>query len=115
MNWKPRHANCKGPQPKWMLTLKVGEVIARPNGAWRIVRDLSRYANGELRSVCLVIRRCSWTRRCYTYLNANDLRTFGYRRVPGEGAAARDAAGPQDSRSDSGRGVAAATADLLRC
>ena len=78
---KLRHANCLEPQPRWMLTLKVGHVIAKPHGPYRIVRDVSRYGNGDLRSVTLAIRRCSWTHRCYTILNYTDLRIFGYRRV----------------------------------
>lgn len=78
---KLRHPLCLGPQPRWMLTLKVGHVIARPNGAYRIVRSVCRYGNGDLRSVTLVIKRCSWTHRCYTILNASDLRQLGYRRI----------------------------------
>lgn len=77
-----RHANCLGPQPAWMLTLRVGHVIARPNGVYRIVREVHRYKNGDLRSVSLVIRRCSWTHRCYTILNANDMKQLSYRRIP---------------------------------
>lgn len=76
-----RHPNCLEPQPRWMLTIKVGHVIAKPKGPYRIVREVTRYANGDLRSVSLVIRRCSWTHRCYTILNYTDLRIFGYRRV----------------------------------
>ncbi len=79
---KLRHANCLAPQPTWMLRLKVGHVIARPNGSSRVVREVSRYRNGDLRSVTLAIKRCSWTHRCYTILNANDMKQLGYRRVP---------------------------------
>ncbi len=67
-------------QPRWMLTLRVGAVITN-GGAWRVVGDLSRYRDGRLHTVSLVIRRCSWTGRCYTVLNATDLRLMGYRRV----------------------------------
>lgn len=76
-----RHANCIAPQPQWMRTLRVGHVIAKPNGPYRIVRKVTRYGNGDLRSVTCVIRRCSWTHRCYTILNYTDLRILGYRRI----------------------------------
>lgn len=78
---KLRHANCLEPQADWMLTLKVGHVIARPNGRYRVVREVSRYGNGDLHSVTLAIRHCSWTHRCCTILNYTDLRILGYRRV----------------------------------
>ena len=68
-------------QPKWMLDVRVGDVIARQNGSWRIVREVSRKSEGRLRCVTLAIRRCSWTNRAYTVLNDNDLRQCGYRRV----------------------------------
>ena len=64
-----------------MRTLKVGDVIARPHGAWRIVREVSRYKNGDLRAVSLLIRRCSWTHRCYTVYGYNDLRMMGFRKI----------------------------------
>lgn len=77
-----------------MADVRVGDVIARPHGPWRIVREVTRYKNGELRSVTLAIRICSWTRRCYTILGYTDLRVLGYRRV------ARNAKlnGPLDAR-----------------
>lgn len=78
----PRSSLCKGPQPAWMISLKPGHVIQRPGSRFRVVREVSRYRNGELRSVTLAIRHCSWTGRCYTILNASDLRILGYRRVP---------------------------------
>jgi hypothetical protein len=65
----------------WFRTLQVGDVIAERRGVWRIVRAISRKANGDLYAVYLVIRRCSWTHRCYTVLNANDLRTRGFKRI----------------------------------
>ena len=68
-------------QLPWMADLRVGDVIARPNGAWRIVRAVSRYKNGDLSSVTLAIRRCSWTRRGVTVLGYTDLRRLNYRRV----------------------------------
>lgn len=81
-------------QLSWMHDLRVGDVIAREHGPWRIVREVTRYKNGELRSVTVAIRRCSWTRRCSTILGYTDLRVMGYRRV------ARNAKlnGPLDAR-----------------
>lgn len=79
--WKPRHANCKTPQPEWMMRVKVGDVLRRFDGPFRIVREVSRYKNGELRSVTFAIRRCSWTGRCYTIYGNVDLRVLGYRLV----------------------------------
>jgi hypothetical protein len=50
-------------QLPWMNTLQVGDVISN-GGRWRVVREVARYGNGDLRSVTLVIRSCSWTGRC---------------------------------------------------
>lgn len=88
-DWRGRRT-----QLPWMTDLRVGDVIAREHGSWRIVRKVTRYRNGELRSVTLAIRVCSWTRRCYTILGYTDLRVLGYRRV------ARNAKldGPLDGR-----------------
>ena len=69
--------------PKWFDDVQVGDVIAKPHGPWRVVREVSRNRNGSLYSVTLAIRRCSWTHRCYTILNFTDLRTFKYRRIAG--------------------------------
>ena len=69
--------------PKWFDHVRVGDVIAKPRGAWRVVREVSRRQDGTLYSVTLAIRRCSWTHRCYTVLNFTDLRTQRYRRIAG--------------------------------
>ena len=71
---------CRTQLP-WMADVRVGDVIAKGNGPWRIVREVTRYNNGELRSVTVAIRRCSWTRRCFTILGYTDLRILKYRRV----------------------------------
>ena len=68
-------------QLPWMRTLQVGDVLAREHGPWRIVRRVSRYDDGDLRSVSFSIRRCSWTHRCYTVYWYNDLRMMGYRKI----------------------------------
>lgn len=62
-----------------MLELQVGDVLwnkCRTDA--RVVRKVSRYANGDLRCVSFAIRRCSWTNRCYTVLHAMDLIYRGY-------------------------------------
>ena len=82
MEWKPRHPNCLRPQPDWMMRVQVGDVIRRGDGPFRIVREVTRYGNGELRSVTLAIRRCSWTHRCYTVLSYTDLIHRGFTKVP---------------------------------
>lgn len=50
---------------------------------YRVVREVTRYSNGDLRCVILVIKRCSWTHRPFTVINYNDLRYQGYELVPG--------------------------------
>lgn len=67
-------------QLPWMKSLQIGDVITN-GGRWRVVREVTRYNNGDLRSVTLAIRSCSWTGRCYTILNYTDLRCLGYRKV----------------------------------
>lgn len=69
-------------QLPWMRDVVVGSVLKSGSGAWRVVREVHRYANGDLRSVTFTIRHCSWTGRCYTILGYTDLRILGYRMVP---------------------------------
>lgn len=68
-------------QLPWMKDVVVGSVLAEGSGAWRVVREVCRYADGDLRSVTFTIRRCSWTGRCYTILGYTDLRMRGFRMV----------------------------------
>lgn len=70
-------------EPRWFKIVRAGDVIAERNGAWRVVRQVTRRANGQLHSVTLVIRRCSWTHRCYTIVNRHDLRLRGFRLIAG--------------------------------
>lgn len=79
--WTGREHPWRVPQPSWMRGLKVGDVIRKGDGPFRVVRELMRRRDGRLYSVSLTIRRCSWTHRCYTILNATDLRQQGYRQV----------------------------------
>lgn len=66
-------------QPEWMRSVKVGDVLINAAGQYRVVREVSFYPNGNLRSVTFVIRRRSWTNRAYTILGFTDLRMQGYR------------------------------------
>lgn len=67
------------PQPEWMFAVRIGDVLQAATGTYRVVRDLSRYASGELYHVTFVIAHPSWTGRATTVLNASDLRTRGFR------------------------------------
>lgn len=70
-------------QLPWMADLRVGDVIQKGTAPPRVVRQLSRYKNGDLSSVTLAIRRCSWTGRSYTVMGYSDLITMGYEKVAG--------------------------------
>lgn len=70
------------PDPGWFDAVVVGSVLQERGGPFRIVREVSRCANGCLRAVSLVIRRRSWTGRAYTILSANDLKTRRFTMVP---------------------------------
>lgn len=55
--------------------LQVGDVIKSPSGAFRVVRLVDRPTERRI-FVGLTIRKCSWTRRCYTLLCRYDLRAY---------------------------------------
>ena len=62
------------PQPPWMRSVKVGDVLTNRNGrSQRIVRAVSFYTCGALSCVTFTIRHCSWTHRCYTVLTYVDI------------------------------------------
>jgi hypothetical protein len=69
------------PQPSWMAAVKVGDVLRSGSKTLRVVRKVSRFKDGSLRSVTFSIRHCSWTRRPYTVMGYTDLRLLGYARV----------------------------------
>jgi hypothetical protein len=56
-----------------MLDVKVGDVLASGSGSYRVVREVSRFADGELRAVSFAIKRCSWTGRPVTCVSYTDL------------------------------------------
>jgi hypothetical protein len=62
-----------------MKRVVVGSVLAEGSGAWRVVRAVSRYPNGDLYGVTFAIRHCSWTGRCYTVCHYSDLKQRGFR------------------------------------
>jgi len=65
-----------------MAGIVVGTVLREgSNGPLRVVRAVKHLPGGRT-WVTLVIRRCSWTRRPTTTLNATDLRTRKFRVVP---------------------------------
>lgn len=66
-------------QKPWMRTIRIGDVLEDCNGTQRVVRSVSRYKDGDLRSVTFTIRGCSWTGRCYTVLTFTDLNYRGFR------------------------------------
>jgi hypothetical protein len=66
-------------QRLWMRTVQAGDVLVSPSGSMRVVREVSFYGNGDLHSVTLAIRRCSWTGRPYTIYDYTMLRTLGWR------------------------------------
>ena len=63
---------------------RVGDVYRARNGVLRIVRHVSvcqndrALVNERKTWVYFTIRRCSWTRRCYTLYNLAELEYFGY-------------------------------------
>jgi hypothetical protein len=69
------------PQPEWMARVQVGSVVREASGRMRMVRSVTRHADGRLCAIALTILRCSWTRRCYTVVMANDMRQRGFRLV----------------------------------
>lgn len=64
---------------RWFDTVQVGDVLEAPGGRHRVVREVSRYRNGELRSLTFAIKKCSWTGRPYTQYGFTDLRMQGWR------------------------------------
>ena len=68
-----------GMHPEWMRNVQVGSVLVSGYGAYRVVRKVSHFSNGNLRAVYFVIRRRSWTNRAYTVMTYNDLRMQGYK------------------------------------
>lgn len=56
-----------------MAYVKVGDVLQMPSGTQRVVRKVSFFENGDLRSCHFAIRKCSWTGRAYTCYGFTDL------------------------------------------
>jgi hypothetical protein len=61
----------------WIWKVRAGDVLRSRSGTLRVVRRVSQ---GRSRvHVFFAIRHCSWTHRCYTLLERNDLIQNGYR------------------------------------
>lgn len=69
---------------KDLMQTRVGDVLRAPNGVLRIARHIAPCKN--LRSyvperrtwIFFTIRRCSWTKRCYTLYSVAKLMEMGY-------------------------------------
>jgi len=61
----------------WIEKIQVGDILLEGDTP-RIVREV-HHREGGYCAVTLVIRRCSWTRRCYTVINSNDLKQRRFR------------------------------------
>jgi hypothetical protein len=63
---------------------QAGDILRAPNGVLRVVRHVSLCNNARAQCIerktwiFFTIRRCSWTRRCYTLYNIAELREMGY-------------------------------------
>lgn len=78
-------------QPKWISQIEKGDVLRTRSGTLRVVRYVNhhfiprrrgrhrKYEGIPRTSVSFTITRCSWTGRCYTTMNGNDLVQMGYR------------------------------------
>ncbi len=66
----------ENPQADWILSIKEGDILLERGKKPRVVRTVSRHLKyGTWHTwVTFVIKRRSWTNRCYTVLNEHDLR-----------------------------------------
>ena len=80
------------PEYRWILDLKVGDVVRAPDGSLRVVRYVQHYSRESIckTTVGFIIRRCSWTRRCYTIYTGGDLATMGYKPTRAKARLAKD-------------------------
>lgn len=62
---------------KYLQGIQKGSVLRFPNGDLRVVRKATFWPDGNLHSVTLAIRRCSWTGRCYTVIDRVTLKHPG--------------------------------------
>ncbi len=70
------------PAYAWIKRIQKGDILEARSGTLRIVRSV-RHNGPSLpkTSVTFTIRHCSWTGRCYTVVNGNDLRQMRFRPV----------------------------------
>lgn len=64
----------------WIKKIQKGDILKAPNGVLRVVRRVDRLRDtvGGT-TVFFTIRRCSWTKACYTAMNGNVIAKYGYR------------------------------------
>ena len=60
----------------WIRKIRKGDILRAPSGLLRIVREVAHSDKGTYLS--FVIKRCSWTQRCYTTYVGVDLVRLGY-------------------------------------
>lgn len=75
-------SNLRPLAPDWRDTIRMGDVLRiGADGTFRVVRYCNYKQNGILVGVSFIIRHCSWTGRCHTFLGRGDLRSAGYRKT----------------------------------
>ncbi len=64
----------------WRDTLQVGDVLLTKSGSPRIIRRVYYRKNGFIGGIRLTIKRCSWTKLCYTSIGRVDLEQRKFRK-----------------------------------
>lgn len=64
----------------WIKRIRKGDVLRAKSGRLRVVRAV-QHSGPSIPKTCVTftIQHCSWTGRCYTVYNGNDLRQMGFR------------------------------------
>lgn len=83
MTTESRPAKAVSTFRPWMRAVRPGDVLADPSGNLRVVRYArvwrNKYSRQDHLTLYLAIKRCSWTRRCYTVIGTQDIVQRGYR------------------------------------
>lgn len=67
------------PEDVWIKRIRKGDVLMSRSGLLRVVRQVSHHgASRSATNIHFAIKHCSWTGRCYTVYNGNDLVQMGY-------------------------------------
>jgi len=67
-------------QLPWMANVQIGDLVGTSPATVRVVREVSRFPDGDLRCLTFIILRHSWTNKPYTVYNHTDLVTQGYKK-----------------------------------